>query len=267
MITEKVFHLVQLSDCHLGEKVGDSLLGMDADQSLNDVLELVVAEQADIDLVLASGDLANHGSEPAYQRLQHYFQQYFYGIAAPFFYIPGNHDDTRLLRSCLSIDAFPSRQVLGNWQIIGLNSAVPDQVGGYIDAEQLQRLDDLLRTNTSPALIVLHHPPVSIGCAWLDPQRVKNGDNLMVLLSNYSQVKAVLCGHVHQNGEFFYRHLPVYSAPSTCIQFLPRSKNFALDDLNPGYRWISLFADGRFETGVSRVAGRYYVDHDAAGYE
>ena len=266
MMAEPVFHLVQLSDCHLGEKPGDSLLGMDADESLNDVLELIVTEQPDIDLVLATGDLANHGSALAYQRLQHYLQQYLSKYSAPFFYIPGNHDDLDLLQSCLSVDALPSRQVLGNWQIIGLNSAVPHTVGGAIKTEDLQQLEKLLIENTLHTLVVLHHPPLPINCAWLDPQRVNNGDKLLSLLSRFQHVKAVLCGHVHQDGEFFYRHLPIYTVPSTCIQFLPQSHDFALDDQNPGYRWLTLFSDGQFETGVSRVSGQYAVDHKASGY-
>ena len=45
------------------------------------------------------------------------------------------------------------------------------------------------------------------------------------------------------------------STPSTCMQFKPGSKDFALDDLAPGYRRIELFADGRIDTEVLRLAG------------
>jgi Icc protein len=260
----EVMTLIQISDFHLGEKSGEALLGMDTDNSLADVLALIQHQHPAIDLLLASGDLANHGSETAYQRVQTYLQSH----NAPVMYLPGNHDDRPLMQSVLGVQQFPVRTVLanGNWQIIGLNSAVPKQVGGAIDAAQLAALKTLLDENHLPTLIALHHPPLLIDCAWLDPQRVSNGDVLLDLLLGYPHVKAVLCGHVHQDGEFFYQHLPVYSAPSTCIQFLPRSYGFSLDNLNPGYRWLQLFDDGRLETGVWRVAGNYVVDHDAAGY-
>lgn len=254
--------LIQISDFHLGENLGETLLGMNADQSLADVLALINAEQTSIDLLLASGDLANHGSESAYQRVQQHLQ----AVPANIVYLPGNHDDLPLLKKVLAVATFPQRSVVGGWHIVVLNSAVPKQVGGAIDAAQLATLKILLEENSLPTIIALHHPPLPIDCAWLDPQRVSNGDELLDLLVNYSQVKAVLCGHVHQDGVFNYQHLPVYSVPSTCIQFLPRSRGFALDDLNPGYRWLRLLDDGRLETGVSRVAGSYVVDHNAAGY-
>jgi Icc protein len=259
--------LVQISDFHLGERTGETLLGMDADQSLADVLALIAAQQQAVALLLATGDLANHGSESAYQRVQHYL----HNVAAPVLYLPGNHDDLPLLQNVLGVSVFPQCRVIANgatnrWQIIALNSAVPKQVGGAIDAAQLAALKAILDDNHLPTVIALHHPPQPIACAWLDPQCVSNGDALLELLASYPQVKVVLSGHVHQDGEFRYAHLPVYSAPSTCIQFLPRSDGFALDNVNPGYRWLRLLADGRFETGVQRVDGCYRVDHNASGY-
>jgi Icc protein len=44
------------------------------------------------------------------------------------------------------------------------------------------------------------------------------------------------------------------ASPSTCIQFLPGSDGFAVDTTAPGYRWLSLHADGRIETGVQRLS-------------
>jgi Icc protein len=43
------------------------------------------------------------------------------------------------------------------------------------------------------------------------------------------------------------------STPSTCIQFKPGSKTFALDDLPPGYRRLDLHADGNIDTAVERL--------------
>jgi len=57
------------------------------------------------------------------------------------------------------------------------------------------------------------------------------------------------------------------ASPSTCVQFLPKSTAFAVDHAAPGYRWLSLFEDGRIETGVERldeIPGA--VDLASAGY-
>ena len=45
------------------------------------------------------------------------------------------------------------------------------------------------------------------------------------------------------------------SSPSTCIQFAPLSKEFKIDALSPGYRWLELFDDGAISTGVQRLQG------------
>jgi Icc protein len=57
------------------------------------------------------------------------------------------------------------------------------------------------------------------------------------------------------------------STPSTCIQFLPRSSNFALDPATPGYRWLDLHPDGHIETAVERIAAvTGKVDMASNGY-
>ena len=57
-------------------------------------------------------------------------------------------------------------------------------------------------------------------------------------------------GHIHQSHEADWDGIPVYSTPSTCFQFKPKSVDFALDDLPPAYRWIDLYSDGKIDTGV-----------------
>ncbi|MNE97422.1 3',5'-cyclic adenosine monophosphate phosphodiesterase CpdA [compost metagenome] len=51
------------------------------------------------------------------------------------------------------------------------------------------------------------------------------------------------------------------------MQFTPGSEDFAVDTRSPGYRWLRLLADGRVETGVSRVTGiDFEVDYSVKGY-
>ena len=40
----------------------------------------------------------------------------------------------------------------------------------------------------------------------------------------------------------------------TCFQFVPGSTEFSVNDTAPGYRLIELYADGRVESGVIRLA-------------
>lgn len=251
--------VVQISDCHLGDEPGERLLGMDADHSLVSVLTLLQHEQPDIDVLVVSGDMAAQAGVAAYRRLFPLLN----GVAKRMVWLPGNHDDVDILRQTVSHELLMDRIEAGGWQLLMLDSAVPEQVGGELRDDQLARVSEL--DDNRPALIFLHHHVLPVGCAWLDEQRVSNAEALFARLP--ATTKAVVSGHVHQASEHSYRGVPLLTTPSTCIQFKPHSEDFALDDLSPGYRWFRLHPDGQLETGVSRVSGvKFQVDYAANGY-
>jgi len=43
----------------------------------------------------------------------------------------------------------------------------------------------------------------------------------------------------------------ILGTPSTCAQFLPRARTFAVDSLPPAWRTLELHADGRVVTDVA----------------
>ena len=159
--------------------------------------------------------------------------------------------------------------LVGAWQIILMDSTIPGRVGGRVEAQELQRLDALLRDQpTTSTLVCLHHPPLPIGCAWLDEQRVSNGAELTTLLASHPQVRGVLWGHVHQEFERDAGAIKLMSTPSTCIQFAVGSDSFSLADLAPGMRWLDLYPDGRLTTHVQRLQDvTLDYDRNSSGYE
>ena len=76
--------LVQLSDSHLFADADGTLLGMQTRQSLQKVIELVQAQQAHIDLLLATGDLSQDGTLESYQQFRRMSGQ----IGAPARWLP-----------------------------------------------------------------------------------------------------------------------------------------------------------------------------------
>lgn len=257
--------IAQITDTHLEERAGGTLLGMDTDNSLRHVLHLLRGAGQPPDLILATGDLASNGSEAAYRRLRACFD----ALGIGWYWLPGNHDDTRLMSAALS-DGAPMRRCLriGGWQILLLDSTVPGEVGGRLGERQLRELDALLAERPDmPALVCLHHQPVPIGCAWLDQQKVADGDAFLDVLARRPQVRGVIWGHVHQEFSCRRGEALLLAAPSTCIQFAPHSEDFALDDTAPGMRWLELMPDGRIRTSVERVSGiDFSFDRDSGGY-
>jgi Icc protein len=259
--------LAQITDCHLGKTPGSTLLGMDTDHSLQAVVDLVLREQSHIDLVLGTGDLSDHGANPAYRRLRDYFNQ----VCKHNFWLPGNHDSWEDMWA----DSGPNTQMsneirVSNWQILMLNSQIPGEVGGELGSAQLALLDDgLARAGDEGlhTLVCLHHQPVAIGSEWIDAQMVADADKFFQVLERHNSVRAVLWGHVHQQIDLQRGDIALLASPSTCVQFTPGLAGFKVDDKSPGYRWMELHEDGSIDTGISRVEGvSFSVELDSGGY-
>jgi Icc protein len=257
--------LVQLSDSHLFGEAHGTLLGMNTRDSLQKVIELVRVQQSQIDLLLATGDLSQDGTLASYQQFRELTRQ----LDAPARWIPGNHDEPQIMAEAAVQSALLDSVVdIGNWRVTLLDSAVPGSVPGYLQDEQLQ----LLARSLSEAperhhLVCLHHHPVSIGCAWMEPIGLRNPEAFFEVLDRFPQVRAVLWGHVHQEIDQLRNNVRLIASPSTCIQFEPGSEDFKVGEQAPGYRWLRLLPDGRLETGVERVTGfNFQVDYGSSGY-
>jgi len=259
--------LLQLTDTHLCAETGGTLLDMDTDRSLQLVIAQALRERGNPDAVLCTGDLSDRGSRAAYQRLEGYLQ----AIAAPSFWLPGNHDDRgEMLAATRDKHRLPGEIRGGQWQIIMLDSQIPGEVGGQLGENELQRLASTLEAGRQEglhALVCLHHQPVRIGSAWIDEQMVADAEQFWRLLDGHDSVKAVLWGHVHQQIDRHHNAIALMASPSTCVQFAPGSTDFKADDKPPGYRWLDLCADGSIKTGVSRVTdAEFTVDLESGGY-
>jgi len=260
-------NLVQITDTHLRSTTGGTLLGLDTDFSLGHVLDLVDRERPRVDLVLATGDISDHGSEEAYRRAHSYFQRF----SSPVLWLAGNHDLAGGMDSVLGQDGQLHRAAeSAHWQIVMLNSQVPGEVGGELGAGELRWLEDCLQRAASAglhSLVCLHHQPVPMGSAWIDEQMVADSDAFFEIIDRFDCVRGILWGHVHQALDDRRDAVMLMSTPSTCIQFAPGSHDFKVDDQPPGYRWLNLHADGRIDTGVSRVQGvTFEVDLESSGY-
>lgn len=263
--TESSVLLVQLSDSHLFAEADGKLLGMDTCDSLQRVIERVQQEQPQIDLILATGDLSQDGSQASYQR----FRQLTAALGAPARWLAGNHDEAPPMQAACNGSALLEPVIdLGAWRIVMLDSSIPGTVPGFLEGGQLELLERALREAPQRhQLICLHHHPVSIGCKWMEPIGLRNADALFAVLARHPQAKALLWGHIHQEFDQQRGGLRLLASPSTCVQFAPGSEEFQVGSEAPGYRWLRLHADGTLETGVSRVTGIHFeVDYSVKGY-
>ncbi|MEI6858401.1 MAG: 3',5'-cyclic-AMP phosphodiesterase [Shewanella sp.] len=262
--------IVQVTDPHLFADPNSQLLGVNTARSLEDVLNTINAVDYPADLMLATGDISQDYSGESYQN----FVRAITPLDLPCHYLPGNHDDPRLMNLHMQgAKIFGQRRILaGNWQIIMLDSTVRGKPGGHMSDSEIDIIKSAVADQPERhTLLVMHHNPVLVKCRWLDQHWMDNGSDFIDVVAQIPQVKGLLWGHVHQelHQEYQGQHgiIHLMSTPSTCIQFKPLSSYFALDAQQPGYRLLELKADGCIITNVYRVPGdKFSPDRDAYGY-
>jgi Icc protein len=258
--------LIQITDCHLGARVEDVLLGINTDQSLRDVLQNIKLDGKEISAIVCTGDIANDSHPECYSRFVSIVREEF---SVPLAWVPGNHDHRDVMAQGEYQSLAESRLLrVGEWQVLLVDSSVVGEVHGEVSERELSHIAKILdATPEIPTIVALHHQPIVVGSAWIDKYIIQNATELLTLLVKYAQVKLVMFGHVHQEFTGQYKHIQLFATPSTCAQFKPGCEDFTVDTLMPGYRWFDLNADGSFSTGVSRIAHKSYsVDLAAQGY-
>ena len=246
------FRLVQLTDCHILREADGELKGTNTRQSFDRVLSAVESDSTSWDLLLATGDLSQDESAESYA----FLAQQLNRLEVPIAWIPGNHDDHSTMQAAFQAsNILTARQVLlGNWQIVLLDSTIPGEVSGRVSEAQIEFMQSALRAHSQlHALVCLHHPAIDCGSAWLDKKSLRDADQFRDAVNRFDNVRGVLWGHVHQEAHFHRNGIEWMSTPSTSIQFKPDSIEFELDTLPPGYRSLVLKADGKIESEVIRV--------------
>ena len=156
----------------------------------------------------------------------------------------GNHDRCELVRSIFSSETGRFAETVGTWRLLGLDTSTPRRVHGLIGSKQLEWLAAELADGDRPVLLFMHHPPLRIGCWWLDKDLIRDVDALERVIGGSQRVRAIFTGHVHQEFHGRFAGVPVHTTPSTAYQFLPQTWVPArLDALAPGYRLIELEGD------------------------
>jgi 3',5'-cyclic AMP phosphodiesterase CpdA len=213
--------IAHLSDPHLrtGPLAGPPATG------LHLALGRVLALDPRPDCVVITGDLADNGEPGAYAMLRDLIGRY----PVPVHLASGNHDDPQRLlaefggseflggatdRCHYTVD-YPDATVvvLDSWDIsLGGNPGQlgPEQVA-WLDAE-LDRRPDV------PAVLCLHHPPVTVGIPFLDGMNLRDGAALADVVSRHPRVVRVLAGHVHRTVIAGFAGTVMAIAPSTYRQ-------------------------------------------------
>ncbi|MGD8591309.1 MAG: phosphodiesterase [Gammaproteobacteria bacterium] len=254
-----MIHVLQITDTHLFTDPAGELYGVNTRQSLTSVLQHKQTSGVKSDVLLLTGDLSHDETEESYAVLNSFIDP----LGIPAYCLPGNHDEPAFMVKRLKNTTNNGilHTVHGRWLLVLLDSSVPGAVEGQIKEDVLHKLDELLRHHACDnasgdkdpgkhVLVAVHHNPVKVGSAWMDRIGVQNGEALFDVLCKYHSVKAVICGHIHQELETRVNNIVVYGTPSSCFQFKPHTPEAEIDDKPPGYRVMTLYDDGKIESQV-----------------
>jgi Icc protein len=245
--------ILQITDCHILPCLNETFLGINTEHYFLAVLELALAENGPFDLIIITGDLAQNPCQESYQRILKHLE----ATQTPCICLPGNHDDISLMLQIFNRPLVSCRKqmLLGNWQLIFLNSQIKGASGGQLSNQELCLLDECLSKHPDHyALIAVHHHCLETKSAWMDTMMIENSFELWSIIDKYPKVKIITNGHIHQLMDIEYRGVRVLGAPSTCFQFKPNNPTFSLDNIaSPGYRQITLSSNGSLQTFISRL--------------
>ena len=224
--------IVVLSDCHLARLPADTEHG--PDRRLEQAIELARPHRPD--LVLLTGDIANDASPEAYQRVRAMVAK----LSSPIIAVPGNHD-----RADTVDDAFGQVRdtTVANWRIIGLDTTIAGREHGRIDTEIA--MTTLSSDTGQPTVVVMHHPPITTSThPWF---QLDGAAKLVVALSQRSDVRCVITGHLHQAFHVTLGAITYIGCSSTWYSLSHHGETYELDGGHVGALIVHLHHDGTFD--------------------
>lgn len=172
------------------------------------------------DVLVVTGDLVDGGWRQGYRLIAESLQS----LDCPVHLLPGNADDLQLMRSELAaVGAWINatgpmhfRTVVDDLPLFGVDVTVAGQSYGDV-LPHLPWLTSALAEVTTPALLFMHQPPLTIGIEALDQVECRNGSALLGTLETMDRRPlAILCGHVHRPAFGRLGNIPVQTCGSLC---------------------------------------------------
>ena len=231
--------LLQLSDLHLFAEPDGVLRGVPTRDSLVEVLEAARGTGMDFGRVVVTGDFTHDERRETYQAVHGLLDEWLDRCHV----LPGNHDDRALLREVFGDRAGGTdrgicfSESVGGWRLIGIDTHIPGEVPGRVEPAMLDWLaGELDQHSSQPTILFQHHPPISVGSAWLDAIGLRDPGPFRDLVTRSPQVRVVSCGHVHQESVGMLGRAAVLTVPATGVQFTPLLDAPHVDAIPPGFR-------------------------------
>lgn len=257
--------IVQLSDTHFLEDGAEAEGGFAYNTAeAFDAVRDHLAQDAPADLVVVTGDVADHGRPAQYAKAGEAFSQ----LGTPVNVCPGNHDQDAAFTATLARPSVGTSRAIemDNWCFLFVDSnsgaMVSDEQGRLIDPPNYDdRLhgngalgqreagwvrDMCAATGAEHVFVWLHHPPAATLALVRDDAYT---EEWAAVVSDLDKLRGFGGGHTHVPREYPFGDVPVFVCPAL-------KNNFDMDAetlLPPGYRTYEFAADGSVSSEVQLV--------------
>ena len=216
--------LAQISDTHVTPAGAGTEYSGDTGPGLARCVTAIMGGMPVPDAVIATGDLANAGTEEEYGRLREILAP----LAMPVYLMPGNHDRRAALRRVFRDHDYlpasgPLHYIVDRYDVrlVMLDTVIEGEDGGMLDDVQLSSLDAALAPITpKPTVIFMHHPPICTGIRRMDEILLEpaSASRLGEIVARSRGVERIACGHVHRATHARWRGTVVSICPGVAFQ-------------------------------------------------
>ncbi len=238
-----VTKILHATDFHMVHR-GEPLLGFELDLAARFERLLQVIAESEVDLVVLTGDFVKTDDRGLYEQLA----KDLAGVRQRVVVCGGNHDDNESFAATLEarFESPPkggfSRLTAGKCVLYVL-----DTRASRVEPATVDRLGEAVRGDEEegrPVCLFMHHPPVAVGCRYIDEYYPLGSRDLMEgLLRERTGIRSVFCGHVHAQRDLDFHATRVHTTPALSVQFDTTSDDFRVSDTRAAYRMIELDGD------------------------
>lgn len=242
--------IIQLTDLHINSEEEDTN-GIDIRSNFLHIL--AEAKFAEPDYLIITGDLCLHkGDVAVYQWIKDRLEK----TKLPYYVIPGNHDDRKMMRSIFEMDYVNNKDELYYALKLDKHTCLfMDSSAAVHSPTQLNWLKRQLKNATNPLLIFTHYPPVKAGVPFMDNNYpLKDQAAIQALLQVHPAPIYLFCGHYHVEKTIHIHNTNVHITPSCYVQIGQEKESFEIDHHHIALRIIDV-DNNKIQTCIRYING------------
>ncbi|HMB48067.1 MAG TPA: phosphodiesterase [Afifellaceae bacterium] len=191
---------IHLTDPHVISG-GLPLYGRDPAAGLAAAVADINARHADAEMVVMTGDLTNWAEKSSYQTVA----ECILPLTMPCVLLLGNHDDRANFRAVFTDGLDDGAGFVQGARgtpagtFVFLDTHEPGQAGGTFCAKRRAWLEKTLAETEGPLFLFMHHPPFSVGIAYMDNIALEEPETFAAVVRPHAaRIRHLFFGHVHR---------------------------------------------------------------------